>query len=62
MKDKKTVSNDFYELKAVAKKMGVPVSTVMVAKEETGSNLRSKIEKWILENEVFITAKKCLSR
>jgi predicted RecB family nuclease len=59
MKDKKTVSNDYYELKAVAKYMGVPVSHVMIAKEITGSNLRCKLEKWIAENEIIVTIEKC---
>ena len=50
MKDKKTVSNDYYELKAVAKKLGCRPSDVLRAKEETKSTSRKKIELWLLEN------------
>lgn len=46
-KDKKTVSNDYYELRAVAKKMGVSVWVVMAAKKYSQSSLREAIEGWI---------------
>ena len=53
MKDKKTVSNDYYELKAVAKKLGCRPSDVLRAKEELKTTSRFKIEKYILEIILF---------
>lgn len=47
MKDRKTVSNEPHELEALADKYHIPVSQVMEAKEQTRSNLREDIERYI---------------
>jgi hypothetical protein len=57
MKDKKTVSNDFYELKAVAKKMKVSPAIVLWAKEMVGNkrtNIEFLIEQWLSEGKIVI--------
>lgn len=55
MSDKKTVSKQDFELSTVARKKKVPVFVVMAAKYYTGSTKREVIEKWIDENEIFIS-------
>lgn len=47
MKDNKTVSNEPHELKALADKYNLPVSQIMFAKEQTGTNNREEIETYI---------------
>lgn len=48
-KDTKTISNEYHELEAVAKKFNIPVSKVMYAKEQTKSNDRKVVEEYILK-------------
>lgn len=47
MRDSKTVSNEFHELETLANKYHLPVSQILFAKEQTGSNNRDEIETYI---------------
>ncbi len=49
-KEKDTISNQHYEILHVAKKMGVPVWFVHLAKDQTKSNDRQTVESWIDAN------------
>lgn len=51
--DSKTISNEWHELETVAKRFNVPVSTVVRAKEDTGSNEREVIYQY-LEDLTFV--------
>lgn len=55
--DKKTISNDFYELKSAAKQFGVTPGMILIAKEQTKSTSRKKIQEWI-EGHNILTVKK----
>lgn len=58
MKDKPYVSNDYFELKHVAKKLGCMPSDVLRAKETLGTSNRKKIEEWLEHMIAFNKAPK----
>ena len=47
MKDSKTISNQYSELKRVADNFKIPVSSVMKAKEDLKTNDREQIERYL---------------